>query len=382
MGGGLAAQRCAESLRLRGYDQPVRIACGEAYLPYDRPPLSKELLAADAREEIASFRPESWYAEKSIEVLLSRWAEALDAPTHRVSFDGGESVDYDTLVIATGARPRTLPIFDGYANVSTLRTLDDAHRLRGLLAGHARLVVIGAGFIGLEVAAAARAAGAEVVVIELASLPLAGLLGPEIGGWLAELHTAAGVELILGEVVTAVSGAETVESLTLSDDRTISCDHVLVGVGVVPDVGWLESAGVPASGVATDELGRSELPDVLAAGDAAAFFDPFLDRHVVSGHWEAAARQGTIVAGTIVGAEPPPLPLSSFWSDQYGSRIQYLGHAELADSTVIEGSLADRDFAAEYSRDGELVAALVVGRPRAVGELRTRLSYMTERMSA
>jgi NADPH-dependent 2,4-dienoyl-CoA reductase/sulfur reductase-like enzyme len=299
-----------------------------------------------------------------------------------VSFDGGESVDYDTLVIATGARPRTLPIFDGYANVSTLRTLDDAHRLRGLLAGHARLVVIGAGFIGLEVAAAARAAGAEVVVIELASLPLAGLLGPEIGGWLAELHTAAGVELILGEVVTAVSGAETVESLTLSDDRTISCDHVLVGVGVVPDVGWLESAGVPASGVATDELGRSELPDVLAAGDAAAFFDPFLDRHVVSGHWEAAARQGTIVAGTIVGAEPPPLPLSSFWSDQYGSRIQYLGHAELADSTVIEGSLADRDFAAEYSRDGELVAALVVGRPRAVGELRTRLSYMTERMSA
>jgi 3-phenylpropionate/trans-cinnamate dioxygenase ferredoxin reductase subunit len=380
-GGGLAAQRCAESLRRGEYAGRLRIVCAERHRPYDRPPLSKEMLRVGGEPESPEFHPEEWYAERNVELLLDVTAASLDADAHLLTLADGSTLGYDKLVIATGARPRMLPQFDGYSNVSTLRTLEDSRLLASLLAGESRLVVIGAGFIGQEVAAAARAAGAEVAVIELESLPLVGLLGPELGRWFAELHSGEGVELILGEVVSAISGQDRIESLTLSDGRSVACDHVLVGVGVVPDVGWLEAAGVPAGGVPTDASGRSELPDVFAAGDAAAVYDPFLARHVVSGHWEASSRQGIQVAGALLGREPAPAPLPSFWSDQYGTRIQYLGHAELADDVTIEGDTTARDFVAHYTLAGELVAALVVGRPRAVGELRQRLNHLREAAS-
>lgn len=380
VGGGLAAQRCAEALRRGEYAGALRIVCGERHRPYDRPPLSKELLAADADGGVPAFRPEEWYAERGIELVRGVQATALDPEAHRVSLADGTEIGYEKLVIASGARPRMLPLFGHHANVSTLRTLEDSVLLRDLLARQRKLAVIGAGFIGQEVAVAARAAGSEVTVIELESLPLIGLLGPELGRWFAELHSARGVELILGEVVTSISGEREIESLTLSDGRSVACDHVLIGVGVVPDVGWLESAGLPASGVPTDELGRTELPDVFAAGDAAASYDRVLGRHVPGAHWEAASRQGMAVANTILGRAAPPPPLASFWSDQYGTRIQYLGHAQLADAVTIEGDPAACDFVAHYTRDGQLVAAVVVGRPRAVGELRERLSYTTERI--
>ena len=380
VGGGLAAQRCAEALRRGEYSGRLRIVCGEPHRPYDRPPLSKELLQVEPEvaAESPAFRPEAWYQERNIELLLATSATALDPDAHRLELADGSAVSYEKLVIATGARPRTLPLFDGYSNVSTLRTLEDSRLLRGLLTQGGRLAVIGAGFIGQEVAAAARAAGVDVAVIELESLPLIGLLGPEVGRWFAELHSAEGVELILGEVVSSISGEDRIESLTLSGGRSVACDHVLIGVGVTSDIGWLEAAGLPATGVPTDAAGRSELPDVFAAGDAAAVYDPFLAQHVVSGHWEAASRQGIQVAGALLGREPAPSPLPSFWSDQYGTRIQYLGHAQLAEAVTIDGDTAARDFVAHYTRDGELVAAVAVGRPRAVGELRERLSYLTE----
>ena len=378
VGGGLAAQRCAEALRRGEYAGRLRIVCAEPHRPYDRPPLSKELLRVDAEVASSAFRPEEWYLERNIELLLGATAMALDPDAHRLELADGSTLSYEKLVIATGARPRMLPLFDGYSNVSTLRTLEDSNLLRQLLMQGSRLAVIGAGFIGQEVAAAARAAGVEVAVIELESLPLVGLLGPELGRWFAELHSGEGVELILGEVVSAISGKDRIESLTLSDGRSVACDHVLVGVGVISDVAWLEAVGLPATGVPTDASGRSELPDVLAAGDAAAVYDPFLARHIVSGHWEASSRQGMQVAGALLGREPAPAPLPSFWSDQYGTRIQYLGHAQLADEVTIEGDATARDFVAHYTRDGELVAAVVVGRPRAVGELRQRLNYLTE----
>ena len=378
VGGGLAAQRCAEALRRGEYAGRLRIVCAEPHRPYDRPPLSKELLRVDAELPSSAFRPEEWYLERNIELLLGATATALDPDAHRLELADGSTLSYEKLVIATGARPRMLPLFDGYSNVSTLRTVEDSNLLRQLLGQGSRLAVIGAGFIGQEVAAAARAAGVEVAVIELESLPLVGLLGPELGRWFAELHSGEGVELILGEVVSAISGKDRIESLTLSDGRSVACDHVLVGVGVVSDVAWLEASGLPATGVPTDASGRSELPDVFAAGAAAAVYDPFLDRHLVSGHWEASSRQGMQVAGALLGREPAPAPLPSFWSDQYGTRIQYLGHAQLADEVTIEGDATARDFVAHYRREGELVAAVVAGRPRAVGELRQRLNYLTE----
>jgi 3-phenylpropionate/trans-cinnamate dioxygenase ferredoxin reductase subunit len=382
VGGGLAAARCAETLRRIGYERRVRMLCAEPHLPYDRPPLSKELLDPAGEPETPSFRAGDWYSERAIEVLSATPAVALDLAARRVTTAGGESIGYDELVIATGSRPRTLPLFNGFENVSTLRTLEDAERIRGLFAERRRLAIIGAGFIGQEVAAAARGAGAEVTVVELADAPLIGTLGAEIAGWFTAIHRAAGVELRLGSQVAELAGERRITSLTLDDGSTVPCDHVLVAVGVAPDCGWLESAGFSAAGVETDELGRTEHPGVYAVGDVAAVYDRFLERHVLAGHWESAARGGVQVATTIVGHDPAPTPLSSFWSDQYGMRIQYLGHAELADSVSVDGDPQARDFVAHYTRGGELVGALIVGRPRAVGEIRERLRYMTERTPA
>jgi 3-phenylpropionate/trans-cinnamate dioxygenase ferredoxin reductase subunit len=378
VGGGLAAQRCVETLRRGGLDERVRIVCGEPHRPYDRPPLSKGLLAMDSDVVSPEFRPESWYAEHEVELLYGSRAASLDAVGHTVSLEDGSSVPFGQLVIATGAQPRRLAALEGYANVSTLRTLEDSRELQAVLAARRKIVVIGAGFIGQEVAAAARAAGAEVTLIEVEQFPLVGLLGPQLGSWFAEMHRSEGVELVFEQSVSAVNGDTVVESLTLGDGRQITCEHVLVAIGVVPDLAWLESSGLPVAGVPTDLAGRTPLPDVYAAGDAAAFHDAFLDRGVLSGHWEAASRQGAQVANTILGRDLSPPALSSFWSDQYGVRIQYLGHAQLADGLTIDGDPDARDFAALYTRGDSLIAALVVGRPRAVAELRDRMSHMTE----
>jgi NADPH-dependent 2,4-dienoyl-CoA reductase/sulfur reductase-like enzyme len=271
-----------------------------------------------------------------------------------------------------------LPAFAAFDNASTLRTLEDASAMRELLLSGARLLIVGAGFIGQEVAAAARGHGAQVTVIEAEPLPMHGLLGREIGGWFAQLHREQGVDLVLGQTVAQVHGAGRVEGVTLDDGRRIAADHVLVAIGVDPDLGWASAAALQPSGIATDAGGRSELAGVYAAGDAAAVYDAFLGRHALSGHWESAGRQGVAVAHAIAGQPLPAPALSSFWSEQYGIRITYLGHASLADAIEIEGDQDGRDFVALYTRAGKPVAALSVGRPQALGELRERLAYMTE----
>ncbi|HEX4035028.1 MAG TPA: FAD/NAD(P)-binding oxidoreductase [Solirubrobacteraceae bacterium] len=373
-GGGLAAQRCAETLRRLGYEGAVRIVCAEPHHPYDRPPLSKELLGEEQADPVP-FRSPEWLEERAIEVLEGTTASAFDADARRLSLADGSSLDYEHLVIATGSRPRMLEPFARFSNVSVLRTIEDSLLLRGLLERGAHLLIVGAGFIGQEVAAAARKRGLAVTVVEAAPLPMHGVLGSEIGGWFAALHREEGVDLVLGQTAAQIHGGDRVEAVTLDDGRRIEAEHVLIGVGVTPDVGW---TGIEAGGVPVDVGGRSEWPDVYAAGDAAAFYDPFLGRHALSGHWESAGRQGAAVAHSITGSEPPRPALSSFWSDQYGMRIQYLGHAALADALEVDGDLAARDFVALYTRSGEPVAALIVGRPRALGELRERLAYMAE----
>ncbi len=379
-GGGLAAQRAAETLRRAGYEGRIRMVSAEAHLPYDRPPLSKEVLGDAAAEEAVGFRPASWYDEKEVEVLLGTAASGLDGTTRRLELDDGRILGYDDLVIATGATPRMLPAFAPHSNVSTLRTIEDSRLLRERLHSGERLLVIGAGFIGLEVAAAARAAGVEVTVVELERLPLLALLGEDVAGWFADLHTGEGVELILGRTVAQIHGEHAVEAVTLDDGRRVPTDHVLVGIGVRPDLGWLAGSGLPLDGIPADVAGRTSLPNVYAAGDAAAFYNPYLGRHLLSGHWESAGRQGAAVANAIVGRPPSAPAVSSFWSDQYGTRVQYLGHAPLADTVTIDGDPGARDFVAHYERGGELVAAVAVGRPKALPELRDRLSHLTERV--
>ena len=227
--------------------------------------------------------------------------------------------------------------------------------------------MIGAGFIGLEIVATARGLGADVTVIEAAEHPLVGVLGARLGSWFARLHRAEGVDVRTGVTVDRVHSNGAVHGLRLSDGSVVAVDHVLVGAGVVPDVAWLADCGLDARhGVPVDVDGRTDMDHVFAAGDAAATFDPGCGRYVPGSHWEAAARQGARVGRVILGLDPGPAPTTSFWTDQYGLRIQYVGNGRRANSIEIDGDPDGRDFTAIFSVDGRAIAALLVDRPRAL----------------
>ncbi|MFI5027906.1 MAG: NAD(P)/FAD-dependent oxidoreductase [Solirubrobacterales bacterium] len=370
VGGGLAAQRCAETLRRRGYEDPVRIVCAETEPPYDRPPLSKEALAEGVDVPSLAFRPSSWYEENGVELLLGERADGLDPAARRLSLGGGDELAYGHLVIATGGVARRLPFFTGYSNVHYLRTVADAGRLRSQLAAGARVAIVGAGFIGQEVAATARGMGCEVTMIEALPVPLGPILGAEVGRWFAEVHDEEGVKVLVDAKLDGARGVDTVEELVLADGTRLACDVVVVGVGTVPATAWLEGSGLDPAGVRTDTAGRTGVPDVFAAGDASIPFEPRFGNHERTEHWDAAAWQGGAVARAITGEYPGTPPLPSFWSDQYGHRVQYIGHARRADAVVFEGDPAGRDFEVLFTQGGVPVAGLAVGRPRSIPALR------------
>jgi 3-phenylpropionate/trans-cinnamate dioxygenase ferredoxin reductase subunit len=364
VGGGLATQRAAETLRRRGYDGRVRIVCAESDQPYDRPPLSKEVLAGAASDDTVAFRPPEWYRDNEVELLLDARAVGLDPRAHRVRLASGEQLDYDSLLIATGGAPRPVRFLE-HENVHTLRTLEDTRRLRTELRPGARLAIVGAGFIGQEVAATARGLGAQVTLIEALPAPLAPILGEELGAWFAGLHREEGIEVRLGAALASARGGEEVEELVLADGERIACDVVVVGIGTVPATSWLAEHGF-GDGVPVDAAGRTALEDVYAAGDAALSFDPASGTHHRTEHWEAAAWEGAAVAKAILGEEPGRPPLASFWSDQYGLRVQCVGDPRVADATRLDGDPAGRDFEVLFTRAGIPVAGLAVGRPAAI----------------
>jgi NADPH-dependent 2,4-dienoyl-CoA reductase/sulfur reductase-like enzyme len=359
VGAGLAGQRCAERLRAAGWGGRVRIVGDERHRPYDRPPLSKALLCGDADQEDVTLRPASWYAEHDVDLVLGRAAVGLDSAAQSLVLADGARIRYRHLVIATGGAPRMLPELRGWPHVHALRTLDDALTLRDLLAPGLRLAVVGAGLVGLEVAASARALGADVTVIEAAPAPLAAVLGTRVGAWLSQLHAAAGVHVVTDARVDAVEA----RALRLEGRRRIACDAILVAIGMAPSTGWLAGSGLPADGaVATDAAGRTALPHVYAAGDAAG-----------AGHWEAAARQGAAVAATILGhGVPVPAP-ASFWSDQHGIRLQFVGTTASHDRLDVEGDVAAGDAQVLFLRGERAVGGLLVGRPRDLPALRRLL---------
>jgi NADPH-dependent 2,4-dienoyl-CoA reductase/sulfur reductase-like enzyme len=376
VGGGLAAQRCAETLRRRGYEGAVRMACAEPDPPYDRPPLSKELLAGAVEEESIEYRPSWWYEEKQVELLLGARAEALDPQARTVTLDSGTELGYEKLLIATGSAARRLPFLAGFENVHALRTIADARGLRDELVPGARLAIVGAGFIGQEVAATARKLGIEVTMIEALPTPLAPILGEQLGTWFADLHRGEGVRVLTGAMLESARGRDgRVEELTLAGGESVACDAALVGVGTVPATEWLRGSGLDEKGVRTDAAGRTCLPGVFAAGDASVPFDPRFGSHARTEHWDAAAWQGAAAAKAMLGEYPGTPPLPSFWSDQYGLRIQYVGHAHHSNAVVVEGDPAERDFEAVFTRSGVPVAGLTVDRPRAIPALKKRIEH-------
>ncbi len=374
VGGGLAAQRCCENLRSRGFEEPIRIICEEERAPYDRPPLSKGVLTGDDDPETLGFRAPEWYIEHDVELDLGERAVALDAGIKAVTLDSGSTVRYDSLLIATGSRPRVLPGTEQLAATHTLRTVEDAVRLRQALRPGASLVVVGAGFIGLEVAATARKLGLDVTVLEAAPAPLLRVLGPELAGWFVEMHRAEGAEVLLSAHVARLGeSSDGTAWVQLTDGRRIECDALVVGIGIEPATEWLEGSGLNPEGVPTDARGRTDAPDLYAAGDSARQLNPATGEYERSEQWEAAARQGGQVARAILGADPMPPSLPSFWTDQYGIRVQLVGDAREADEVRIDGDPGARDFSALMLRAGVPIAGMAVGRPRAIPGLRKQI---------
>lgn len=363
-GGGLAAQRATQALRRRGHDGPIAIVGDEARLPYDRPPLSKEYLGGSMESPALDLRPEDWYADHGVELMPDDPATALDTVRRRLRLASGAELGYDRLLIATGARPRTLPGTGGYGNVHVLRSAADSERLRDALRPGTRLAIAGAGFIGQEVAATARALGAQVTMIEAAPTPLHAQLGPRLGAWFAELHREEGVEVLLDARIATFRGAgEALEACVLEDGTEVELDVLLVGVGVRPATDWLEKTGLTGRrGLQVDAHCRTAAPEVFGAGDAAG-----------GDHWEAAVAQAGAAAHAMLGLDPPQTPRPSFWSDQYGTRIQFAGSARDADGAEIDGDPAARDFTALFHKDGVVTGGLLVGRPRALPQLRKQL---------
>lgn len=355
VGAGLAGARCAETLRANGFDGEVRIVGAEPVPPYERPALSKEHLSGARDAESLELRPRSFWADNGIELLLGRRVVAVDAADRIARTDRGEELAWDALVLATGAAARSLPDWDG---AHTLRTLADAAALREELRPGARVAVVGAGFVGTELASTALALGASVTLLDLAAVPLERVLGREVGTLLASRYAEAGIELRLG-------GGPV-------DRSQLEADVVVVAVGVAP-----ETVGVGgANGIPTDACGRTELPGVYAAGDVADAWHPLLGRRLRVEHWTSAASQGAAVAHAIVGEERPAAALPYFWSDQFGLRLQYVGYAHRWDVVDLEGEPSS--FVARYVENGVTVAALAVNRPAEVGALRSELTAALE----
>lgn len=385
-GGGLAAQRCCETLRRLGFDGRIVVLCEEPSRPYDRPPLSKSVLVGEEGPAEPSLRPAAWYEDQDVELMLGVAASGLDPGTRAVALSDrpGEAtaptrrarLRFDRLLIATGSRPRRLPGIPAHDLIHELRTYEDALALRtALRARSGRLAILGAGLVGMEVAAAARALGREVTLIEAADTPLARALPPVLGTWIAYLHRLHGVDVRLGTMVQSVSPRAGSVELGLSDGSVLEAEDVLVAVGTVPATEWLAESGLGPGAIEADAGGRTALPGVYAAGDVACFHDPYLGRALPSQHWEAAVRQGGAVARSIAGLPPLPPSPSMFWSDQHGRRIQFVGHAPAGGEIVFEGDpIAEDSFAAWISRDGRTQGALLVDRPRMLPQARARIA--------
>lgn len=378
-GGGLAAQRCCETLRQHGFSGSVGVMCEELLPPYDRPPLSKAILAADEEPRPSQLRCDEWYDQNEVELLLGVRACELDARGRSVSVAERRgrvsTLRFERLVIATGSSPRKLAGITPGGGVHELRTYEDALRLRlALREREGQTAIIGAGLIGMEVASSARSLGRQVTMIEAAERPLARALPPALGRWIARFHREYGVDVRLSTTVRRVHSRPGGTTLELSDGSRIKASTVLLGAGTEPATAWLASSGLGDGAVIVDHRGRTAVPGIFAAGDAASWMDPQLGRSVAGQHWEAAARQGAAVARTIVGLPPVRPKPSMFWSDQHGHRIQFLGHA--SDDCFIE--LVDEPAAGApftawmYNRAGAC-AALLVDSPAAIGPARRRI---------
>lgn len=372
VGASLAGLRAVETLREEGFDGDLTLVGAERHLPYDRPPLTKEILRGEWEPDRIALRRDDYDALR-VDLRLGCLAVALRPGPQAVDLSDGTSILYDGLLIATGAAARRLPRTPEIDGLCVLRTLDDALDLRARLARRPRVVVVGAGFIGGEVASSCRTLGLDVTMVEPQPAPLMRVLGREMGEVCADLQRDHGVRLLCGVGVASVEGAGRVERVRLDDGRAIDADVVVVGIGASPATHWLESSGIELrDGVVCDETCAIGDGEIVAAGDCARWYNPLFESEMRVEHWSNAGDQAAHAArrllhGATVGAYAP---VPTFWSDQFGVKLQYAGHALPGDAArVVEGNPRDHRFVTVYERGGRLTGVLASRRPRRVIEL-------------
>ena len=373
VGGGLAAARTAEQLRKSEFGGPVTIVSDEVHLPYDRPPLSKDVLHADLDD--VTLKPAEFYAENDITLRLGSAARNVDTAAQTVTLADGSVLGYDELVIATGLVPRRIPSFPELDGIRVLRSLDDALALREQASSARNAVIVGAGFIGCEVAASLRKLGVAVVLVEPQPTPLASVLGEQVGALVTRLHRAEGVDVRTGVGVAEVRGQDgRVTSVFLTDGTELDADLVVVGIGSRPATDWLEGSGITVdNGIVCDEAGRTSAPHVWALGDAASWRDA-TGHQVRVEHWSNVAEQARVVVPHMLGQEPPEaVVVPYFWSDQYDVKIQCLGEPEANDTVhIVEDD--GRKFLAYYERDGVVAGVVGGGMPGKVMKSRAKIA--------
>src|SRR5256712_1652031 len=388
VGASVAGATAAVTLRDEGFDGDIRLIGAEPQLPYNRPPLSKGYLRQQESFEAQLVKPAGYYTEQSIEVTLGVRATAVDATQKLVELEGGERVAYDQLLVATGGRNRTLAVPGAsLGGVFQLRTVEDCDRIRALLGRGRGAVVMGFGFIGSEVSASLRQLGVEVAAVEGSRVPLARVLGEEVGQILASIHREQGVELLAEDSVEAFEGSGRIERVRTRKGRVLECDMVVAGIGIVPNTELLAAAGAQVdNGVLVDARCRTSLSDVFAAGDGTNHMHPIFGRLRVE-HWNNGYQQGRAAARSLLGGAQPHDYLHSFWSDQYEHSIQYVGFAAPWDRVVFRGRPESRTFLGFYLKDGIVRAAVGLDRggdpedPKADSELKAVANLIRHRVA-
>jgi 3-phenylpropionate/trans-cinnamate dioxygenase ferredoxin reductase subunit len=364
-GAGLAGAKAAETLRDEGFDGPVVLVGDETERPYERPPLSKDYLLGKAERETIFVHPQSWYAEHDVDLRLGVPVTGIDAAAHAVSLADGSRVGYAKLLLATGSSARRLPVEgDDLDGVLYLRRVSDSDQMKAAFQTAPRVVVIGGGWIGLETAAAARAAGAEVTILEASKLPLLRVLGKEAAKVFADLHREQGVELRFEVSVAEITGSGgRASGVRLGDGSHVPADVIVVGVGITPNIGLAEAAGLQVgNGIVVDARLRSSDQDIYAAGDVANAYHPVLGKHIRVEHWANALNQPQTAARAMLGQDVSYDLMPYFYTDQYDLGMEYAGHVEPGgyDQVVFRGDVAGREFIAFWLAGGRVLAGMNV----------------------
>lgn len=381
VGASLAGMRAVQTARKAGFTGPLTLVGGEEHLPYDRPPLSKAYLDDDEPTHPEFPASANMAADLDLDLRMGTWATSLDGERKVLGLSTGEELDYNSVIIATGASPRTLPGSEGIAGVHCLRTLDDAVAIRSALEAGARTVVIGAGFIGSEIASGARKRGLSATILEALPVPLVRSVGEEMGKACAELHLSNGTDLRCSVKVTGLESADgKVTGVTLDDGSTVPADLVVVGIGVIPNTGWLKGSGVTLDerdgAIVCDETLNAGLPGVYAAGDVARFPNKLFDGEMMRvEQWTNANEQGTLAAKNAVNpAEAQPsAAVPYFWSDWYGHRIQFVGIPQSDEIRVVSKELGEEKFLALYRRGDRLTGCISIDRPAQIMKYRRQI---------